>query len=191
MKNSGSSNDSFQDLIAQAHFAIQESGEILSRFELARRKHLEGLVGMSIEDFLQSRTAAFGYLNHSEAKHRIAALSILATYTDTDDQFAAICEQMMAADPDNEVREVALIAYCKCYISSKNLIAGRLLANILLDESKAAKLRSAAYFGLLRVAGVPVEHWPDLVSFRLPEDVDWSLVNPYLMGGGAGRNGSI
>ena len=160
------------------------------------RTRVREILARSVEsraDYLQKVAAPLGavlspddllaYLHDPNASVRQAALIIGSEHWPTDARFAEMCEKLVFSDSDLIVRELSATSLGSCFGSSCNSRISRLLAGIVSDEKSPRKLRLSAYVGLLEVqARSLVAHQPplkDIDKFRIPEDIDWNLVNNF------------
>ena len=65
------------------------------------------------------------------------------------------------------------------YLNSGNRRIGGVIADFVKDDSIDNDLRLFAYLCLLDVSTRGHEEYPDLASFRFPDDADWDFVEQF------------
>jgi hypothetical protein len=65
------------------------------------------------------------------------------------------------------------------YLKSDDRKIAALIAAFVKDGSVDRVSRLLAYICLLDVSRCPVDEYPDMATFRFPEDVNWHLVDGY------------
>ena len=142
--------------------------------------------GSSVDKMLQDRTDAEYQLTNPDWKVRCTALSILQLHwgAGTDANFGARCEDLGLHDLHPQVRSCALIQLGMCFENTNDLRIGKLLAQVVLDETQPDQPRRGAYLGLYDLRGRSFE-WAGARAdppsiLRIPEDVDWSFVKSFL-----------
>ena len=172
-----SQDESLEELVARAKRSERETQAVLQRFHASQRDAWEKLVGPAVVDqMLQSRTAAEGFLADKDSKRRLVSLSVLIHHWKPDRNLAVVAEKLAFDDPDPEVREVALLAVGAYYATTADKRISALLAEATSDTTRPERLRKAAYLALFQVSNLPIQSWPDATSCRFPEDVDWEFV---------------
>jgi len=157
-------------------------------FQRAQHAYWRQLAGEHFEAMLGSERAAEQLLAHPDPHVRIAALEILCDHwhKHKDKDFAQRAETMAFEDADPSVRCIALSIWGACYRRTDDVRVGKMLAEIVRNASEPFKRRRAAYIALYGVRGklfpVPEDAAPDFLEhFRIPEDVDWSFVDSFLV----------
>ncbi len=141
--------------------------------------------GSSVDRMLQDRTDAIGQLNHPDWRVRRTALSILQFHwrASKDADFAERCEYVGLHDVHPQVRSLALMKLGMCFENTNDLRIGKLLAQVVLDETQPSEAKRGPYLGLYYLRGrrfdvVGSSREPPRVS----EDVDWSFVKSFFGG---------
>jgi hypothetical protein len=112
---------------------------------------------------------------------RIAALMLVGDEWTPIEQFKDECERLALTDPEEQVRGIALTKLCACYAGTNDSRIGRLVAEIVTNETLPLAYRLCAYQGLHDIRGTPVLEWPTLnPTFRFPQDVDHNFVDQFL-----------
>lgn len=145
----------------------------------SRRKAWGHAAGPFADVLLQSAEAAQQHLTHPDPRARLGAVLLLRDHWGAPAGFAALCERLAFEDPDTTVRCAALTHLGAEHYETGDARMGRLFAGIVRDEAEPRVLRYVAYLGLYALDGCRGPE-PDGRTFRIPEDVDWSLVGRYL-----------
>jgi hypothetical protein len=66
------------------------------------------------------------------------------------------------------------------FLKSDDRVVGGIIAAFVRDESISSDLRLFAYLCLLDLSTRRCDEYPDMKTFRFPDDVDWDFVNRYL-----------
>jgi hypothetical protein len=112
---------------------------------------------------------------------RLASLLISwQFYKRNDREFQDVCRQISLNDPDVRVRGAALFALGSCLAGTDDPRVGGFLAHTMRDSSLPDSVRHFAYAGLWRLRGLPESDRPRLERYRIPEDVDWDLVDSFI-----------
>src|SRR5207247_3958273 len=135
-----SSSDAIRELISRHNQVRRECQEIDTRVKAQNRQYWNNRVGPVSDVLSQSRDEAEKCLHHSDAAIRSAALNAL--FYDhkavSDPSFVRSCERLAFKDPDPEVRANALGFMAFFHQASSDLRIGRLLAQVVCDESLVA-----------------------------------------------------
>jgi hypothetical protein len=169
------STDSLEELVACAKASEPAGKQAYVQFQAARQQYWEQLAGSAAKLMQSNLETARSFLLDANPKRRLAALDILARQWKPDAELLAAAEKIAFYDQDSDVRTVALLVVGDCCSGTKDRRITRLLAEVALDTGRDEKFRKAAYLGLFKVC-LPIQAWPDLASFRFPEDVDWDFV---------------
>jgi hypothetical protein len=124
-----------------------------------------------------SEEAAEQCLDHPEANIRSAAIRVLAFKWKAPQRLANKLETILANDPVISVRCDAAGTLACCFRHTNDSRIGRLLADIVFDESAPMELRRAAYQGLFMIREVPRE-----LLFKLARNwskFDFEFVNTF------------
>jgi hypothetical protein len=141
--------------------------------------------GSAVDRMLQDRTEAERALKDSDWKVRCTALSILQHHWELDSgrDFAERCEDLGLHDVDPQVRGCALITLGMCYENTNDERIGKLLAEVVFNETEDSHARRGAYMGLYYLRGRAFQ-WvggssdrPHII--RVPDDFDWSFVKSF------------
>jgi hypothetical protein len=139
------------------------------------------LVGVAVEEMLNSRDAAERHLRNSNPAFRDVALQVLTYHWQPTETFAIACEDMMMRDPDLDVRHQAVCSIAACHLGTNNRMVGQLLAGMVRNIQEEDDIRRAAYQSLLLVRGLRDPQFEarcragDSISFR--DDINWTIVD--------------
>ena len=140
------------------------------------RRRIWGLAaGPFVDVLLRSAEAAQQHLTHPDPRARLGAVLLLRDYWGLPAGFAELCERLAFEDPDTNVRCAALTHLGAEYYETRDARMGRVFAGIIGDEAEPRVFRYVAYVSLYALDGCRGPE-PDSRTFRIPEDVDWSLV---------------
>ena len=151
------------------------------------RKYWERRAGQLVVGMLERREFAEECLRHSDPVVRAVAIEILSFRWETraGDPTAELFEKMAIEEPSTEPRCAAIGATGDCYRGTDDISIGRFLAAIVHNEREHEACRECAYMALYSLRGLlpwSVEAGPP-VRFRIPEDIDWSFVDSFLIVG--------
>lgn len=182
MPSDSEMNSDFNEMMIEARDHIEHCKKLDAAHRLSQRAEWDELVGAPrVDILLQDRSAAFQCLFSSHRAARLAGLSILRSHWKPDAEFSTICERLALHDSDLGVRACALVCLGSCYSKTSDRRIGRLLADIVYDESQATKIREFAYMAMFPVFAVPSYPSPMEAmvngTFRIPDDVNWSFVD--------------
>jgi hypothetical protein len=145
------------------------------------------LAGPLYERMLGSRSAAEELLGDEDRNVRLASLGVLSFVwrPKPEDYCATLLEEVALEDVDPQVRATALCALGACHNGTSNPRVGRLVAEIVVDESQPITSRRCAYQALFAIRGAIMPAWPGLYAnpqtmLRIPEDVDWAFVESFI-----------
>ena len=103
----------------------------------------------------------FPFLTHSDPDYRSLAIQSLGLFLQIPEaKTRALAMLATNPDPDDEVREAALIAWFAYYRDSKDVEVMRMLLSIVRDKNVDKSFRGSAYLGLLRVSGFNLAEAP-------------------------------
>jgi tetratricopeptide (TPR) repeat protein len=143
---------------------------------------------------LEKQDAAEEHLRHPDPMVRMTAVSIVFNYwgAKPGDEATRVCEEIAIHDTDFNPRSAALSALGECYLNTDDIRIGRLLANVARDEGEVEICRLSACEALHSLRGLSQPLWPGARAVpptmpRVPEDIDWSFVDSFLI---EGRNPS-
>lgn len=120
------------------------------------------------------------FLGHSSAELRGAAAQTLGFHLRSEPHRSALL-RLAIDDPDPEVRHHAIFGWSSILADSRDPDAIRLLEAWLRDARAPYAVRASAFWGLLRVTGLPRERWPAARAFRnVDAEVPWELVDEAL-----------
>lgn len=174
-------SESREELVERIYNDLQECRAMIDDARDQQQKMWRSLAGSSWDRLLQSREATEAFLVHDNPKLRIVALQLLRGYWKAKPDVTTFYERIALADPDPQVRGVALVFLGYCHEKSNDARMGEFFANRLCDQSETENNRFISYVGLYQVRGLPASLWPKKKSFRFPRDVDWSFVNSFLV----------
>ncbi len=176
-----SSDESLDELLQRVKSSQRSSDQAVARYRSTQNAQWQQLAGAALEQMLQSRQAAEKFLSDADPKRRIAALSILASHWKPDGNLAAVTEKLAFDDSDLEVRNVAVLVIGDCFVGTNDARATKMFAGLVNDSAHPETFRQWAYLGLCKVCR-PIDDWPDVPTFRFPDDVDWHFVHSLLEG---------
>lgn len=137
--------------------------------------------------FLQAETEVARFLQHDDPELRYIAVNVLAIHWGKAD-YRGVFEQMLTADPDSRVRDIAASSLGYLLRESRDQRATRLLLEKLRDEAEDRYVREAAFEALLDIwfphalrTGQTRKRYsrrPEQVTATHEElpDIDWELV---------------
>ena len=103
----------------------------------------------------------FPFLTHPDPDYRSLAIQSLGLFLQIPEaKSRALAMWATNPDPDDEVREAALIAWFSYYRDSKDVEVMRVLLSIIRDKNIDKSFRGSAYLGLLRVSGFNLAEAP-------------------------------
>ena len=148
---------------------------------------VERIGPVRLDAMFKDRESAERALFDPDPTLRDVALGVLAYRWHRGRHLAEKCEELALSDPDDSVRSTAIHCLSLCYENTSDSRVGRLMAQIVRDDSQAVKVRAAAYGALFHVRGEPPDRRPTSFSGQLPgttvgfpEYVDWSFVDGFL-----------
>jgi hypothetical protein len=144
------------------------------------QQQFKELAGPILHEMLESRTKTERYLDDPNPKNRCIAVCLINQHWGSDEQFAIKCEKIIREDPDPEVRGCAVSCLGVYYRGSNHVRIGRILAELVLEESESTMVRETAYRALFELRGLPAVSQPSLSRFRFPDDVDWVFTKTFL-----------
>jgi hypothetical protein len=161
--------------------ALAACSELESRIKATFMESCRSKVGASADEMAQDRAEAERQLDNADPKIRRVALSILDFLWEARGEpgFADKCEQIAIGDTDSDVRANALGIMGLCYENTRDRRVGKLLAQVVLDESQPLSPRTQAYTALFYLR----RRRPLFKSarvFQVPEDVDWQFVKSFI-----------
>src|SRR6266568_5086814 len=132
---------------------IQELRVLRSKLKSRQYNIWRHFLGDRLDAMLESRTATLDGLNDASASIRQGALRLLAYYWDPDPAMEQRYMQMLATDPNSDVRASAIL--CLVHLSTENSKDDicRMCAHIARDSANTRNLRAVAYKGLLTLKG--------------------------------------
>lgn len=150
------------------------------------KRLLEEMVGSDVVlAMVQNRVVAERYLEHPDPKYRCVAIGILTNHWKPDESFAATCERLAVGDDDVDVRSAAITSLGVYYERTGNRRIGTILAR-LVEAAMSPKLRRSAYLALWQLVrgGDSLNEYllMSQATVQIPDDLDWSLVSPFLSG---------
>jgi len=137
------------------------------------------LLGDQLEQMLASEAKTKDHLRDPSWQMRLAAISILREYFAEREELAPVVEKMAFEDPHPQVRATALSSLASCFRGTGDPRIGRLLAEIVTNESMDKTFREAAYQGLFELTGRSGLNRPIPGTYRFPEDVEHALVERF------------
>ena len=126
--------------MSKARRDLQACRDIIRSVKQDERRTAENLAGPFLEQMLHSLPAAESLLANPDAKVRLAALLILRQNWKPVN-FRQICENLALKDPDEQVRDVAVISLGRFYHGTNDADVGRFVANLVHDPSRTTRMR--------------------------------------------------
>lgn len=117
------------------------------------------------------------FFRHSEAKARLGAILVARDLWTSETTLISDMKRVLRTDSDSNVRAAA-ITTLSSKVAEGDRGTGRLFAEIVMDETQDVICRYSAYLGVFAVLGREAEF---LTGCKIPEDVDWELVRPFLV----------
>lgn len=158
--------------------------------------YIERHAGVDAPAIQSGLEAAIHYLNHPDSDRRLAALRAIVRLRGDDVHVSARLIDMLHRDPDRDVRRCAIVAYTDMMKGTCDQEGLRRLAEIVLNDDEALRMRFIAYDALFRVVGADSKKRPLRIATRealdalrdsslscdWPVDVDWNFVHRCLRG---------
>lgn len=116
------------------------------------------------------------FLQNANVELRSGAIRVLAFYWKLP-EYKEIALTLFNNDTDSTVRADALMAWVGYYKNSNDKAVLKKLYDIMINKHEEHEIRAQAYSGLLFVAGLPKENWPDIFVDDVDTDADWNLIN--------------
>ncbi len=167
----------------------REVDELTAQMDNDFRTFWQACVGDRVKEMLECRAGADKCLTDEDSRVRQVAIKVLSWHWNArhEELFRSALERMGVQDPDVEVRETAIREIGLSYRGTDDVRVGRMLARMVYDEALAAELRGSAYRALLDLRWIPGPQPPPSdplpPPLRIPEDIDWSLVDSFLVEG--------
>lgn len=137
----------------------------------------QGLAGEYLGQIMQDPETAVGYLSHSIADVRIAAVSILCSHFKLEHELIDRLTELSCLDADLHVRCFATARLAEFYAKDDAPRAMRLLADVVKNAALDEETRLAYYSYLLTIANC-YSRLDELSS--IPECIDWVLIDRLL-----------
>ena len=126
-----------------------------------RREVMEALIDIGKQGHPELAHELFPFLTHPDPDYRSLAIQSLGLFLQIPEaKSRALAMWATSPDPDDEVREAALIAWYSYYRDSKDVEVMRVLLSIIRDKNIDKSFRGSAYLGLLRVSGFDLAEAP-------------------------------
>ena len=126
-----------------------------------RREVMEALIDIGKQGHPELAHELFPFLTHPDPDYRSLAIQSLGLFLQIPEaKSRALAMWATSPDPDDEVREAALIAWFSYYRDSKDVEVMRMLLSIVRDKNIDKSFRGSAYLGLLRVSGFDLAEAP-------------------------------
>lgn len=126
----------------------------------------------------------FKLLEDPEGQVRYYALQAAVLDLDQKDEtMAERCWQLLASDPDEDVRRMAAACLGATYAGERNPVVFARLLEILKQAREVAFVKGSVYNALFAIAGCPPLEWPGVQAARAGRrrtfeetDIDWQMV---------------
>jgi hypothetical protein len=140
------------------------------------------LIAIGKQDLRAHEREVAGFLDHSSARLRSAAIRVLGFYWALPD-YRDRAAQLARSEADTDARSVAIMSWCAYYAGTKDPGILRELYAWFSDKSLSRDIREAAYSGMMVVAGIPAaERARALPRGPFDDSIDWDLVRRMLEG---------
>jgi hypothetical protein len=153
--------------------AARTRAKLLSEFE-------QQLGPATLKLLIEDRDAAARSLDDPDPRLRRCALYLLMSHWRSPEEFVGRCEELAVSDPDEGVRQTAIIKLARHYYGTSDRRVGALLARLVRSEREPPSVRLDAYRGLVVLRGADRNGAKNLLDLRFPEDVDWKSVDRFL-----------
>jgi tetratricopeptide (TPR) repeat protein len=161
------------------------------RREEIQRNRWRQWAGSLFDEILQSVEATSRHLENPDSNVRICCADVLVNHwkVPPESEHARRIEQLAFRDADPVVRSVVLFDIAKCYLGTDDVHLGKSMALVVKDSAAATDERRSAYRGLFSLRDLPFGGSFDKMMQqsdnlpRIPEDVDWSFVETFLVEG--------
>jgi hypothetical protein len=131
-----------------------------------------------VAQFLQDSEAAARALGDADPHRRHYALYVLVKHWKLGPNYREECARLAGADPDEEVRQNAILALADSYRETNESRIGRLFARLVCSEQEPRNVRHCAYLGLLILRWGTVR--PFVPEERFLQEADWAFVHSFL-----------
>jgi tetratricopeptide (TPR) repeat protein len=169
--------DRTRKLFAETENYLRTSRE---RADRSRMERWQKRAGSALPGMLGSRAAAIAALADPVAEIRNVAIDVLQYHwrSESDRDFAELCEMMAIGDTDRSVRANAFLQLGNCYEGTDDVRIGALMARIVQDDAEQPSVRTAAYQSLLTLRALLLKKHP--MGVLTPNDIDWPYVDSFL-----------
>jgi hypothetical protein len=114
------------------------------------------LAGDRFDHMMVSRANTVQYLTNARAELRQAALHLLGGHWAPDVSLEPMYLNLIAGDPDHDVRAYAVSCIVELYRGTRNSRVAKRLAVLASDSQNAPVLRVVSYLGLLEIQCIEV-----------------------------------
>jgi hypothetical protein len=112
------------------------------------------LIRIGKEFHLELEAEVVPFLGSDNPDLRSAAIRVLGFYWNLP-AYRERAAEMVRSEPDADARSVAIMAWSSYYVDTKDVEVLRTLHALTLDTSQRLPVGSAAYRGMMVVAGIP------------------------------------
>ncbi len=124
------------------------------------------------------------FLESGNAELRGAAIRVLGFYW-TLPAYRERAAEMVRSERDPDARSVSIMALSSYYADSKDPEVLKTLYALTVDTTQEFRVRSAAYSGMMAVAGIPgIERAKAMPLGSMDESINWELIERMLAGTG-------
>jgi hypothetical protein len=154
-----------------------DSADILER--------VASVIGPLGSEMLDSRTTTERNLGHPDPNVRAVAIHLLTHKWADDADVNSTCEKALNEDKDPTVQAAALCCLGIYNAGSKDRRLGKILSAIVKNECEDTYVRESAYRALFHLSNKqedfqePEEVLAAIREIRIPDDVDWKLVDSF------------
>lgn len=160
-----------------------QMAEFLEHMKARTHPSWEGLAGEHLQKMLDSREECIKGLSSLSPQIRNVSWQMLLKRWETDIDVLPRCMDAIRHDSDEEVRYRAVCYLAALYRQSADSRTSAFFADVALASDTPIRMREAAYFGLLRVHGLPIPRELVLnIKQSAPTQaypIDWEFVRQF------------
>jgi len=143
-----------------------------------------GLIKIGKEDHRELEAEIVPFLDSDNSELRSAAIRVLGFYWKLP-AYRERAAEMVRSERDADARSVAIMAWSSYHADTKDVDVLKTLHALTLDTTQRFPVRSAAYSGMMVVAGIPAtERAKAMPLGAMDESINWELMGRMLAGTG-------